>query len=516
MQRNLAPIALLLAACLALGGCASVGLPIAEDTPSVTLPPAEVSFLAPIGDASLEYAAPATLYLPRHDGMGLTAVESEVSFSPTRPDAESLARALLAHAGDGSVSPVGGSVRLSLYGVNPVEVSRNVATVNLAANALQLSRESLYLACQAIANTLTTLPGIDWVNVLVVDRPVGLDIANTLPMGALAATTAQDIGAAYEQLLSRRVDSGSDASLKPLTSNVTLYFPVSGTDSVVSEVRSISFADQVFSNMVVTILRELAQGPAGEINSPALPLLSDLLTADPQLVNSESTGGSVISLEFAYNLDDMLEAYGLTRAQSMASLCYTLCTFFPNVSGIRVSINETPVTELQLEEDLDVSISFAENVLLRSDFSTLLYDYCTLYFADADGQRLREVKRPVPYTQRMSPRTLLIELARGPQAYDSVDGLTAVMPAGAIQDTDILGLALSEGAMLVNFAPSFENVGSGMDETQERLLAYAMVNTLCAGTGANSVCFFRSGAQFDGFSGKIYWRGLFYPLPADS
>src|SRR5699024_2969319 len=235
--------------------------------------------------------------------------------------------------------------------------------------------------------------------------------------------------------------------------NVTLYFPVSGTDSVVSEVRNVSFADQVFSNMVVTILRELAQGPAGEIDSPALPLLSDLLTADPQLVNSESTGGSVISLEFAYNLDDMLEAYGLTRAQSMASLCYTLCTFFPNVSGIRVSINDTPVSQLQLEEDQDVSISFAENVLLRTDFSTLLYDYCTLYFADTDGQHLREVRRPVPYTQRMSPRTLLIELARGPKAYDSVDGLTAVMPAGAIQDTDILGLALSEGTMLVNFAP---------------------------------------------------------------
>ena len=105
--------------------------------------------------------------------MGLTTVESEVSFSPTRSDAESLARALLAHAGDGNASPVGGSVRLSLYGVNPVEVSRNVATVNLAANALQLSRDALYLACQAIANTLTTLPEIEWVNFLVVDRPVG-------------------------------------------------------------------------------------------------------------------------------------------------------------------------------------------------------------------------------------------------------------------------------------------------------------------------------------------------------
>lgn len=517
MIRKYAVLALSMAlACTLLAGCAPVGLPITDDEPAVTLPPAEVSFLAPIGDASLEYTAPATLYLPRHDGMGLTTVESEVSFSPTRSDAESLARALLAHAGDGNASPVGGSVRLSLYGVNPVEVSRNVATVNLAANALQLSRDALYLACQAIANTLATLPEIEWVNFLVVDRPVGLDIANTLPMGAFLATTAQDIGAAYEQLLSRRVDSGSDASLKPLTSNVTLYFPVSGMDGVVSEVRSVSFSDQVFSNMVVAILRELAQGPTGEIDSPALPLLGDLLTADPVLVNSESTGGSVIELEFAYNLDDMLEAYGLTRAQSMASLCYTLCTFFPNVSGIRVSINDTPVSQLQLEEDQDVSISFAENVLLRTDFSILLYDYCTLYFADTDGQHLREVRRPVPYTQRMSPRTLLIELARGPKAYDSVDGLTAVMPAGAIQDTDILGLALSEGAMLVNFAPSFENVGAGMDETQERLLVYAMVNTLCAGTKADSVCFFRSGAQFDGFSGKIYWRGLFYPLPADS
>ena len=502
--------------CALLAGCAPVGLPIADDEPTVTLPPAEVSYLAPIGDASLEYTATATLYLPRHDGMGLTTVESDVAFSPTRSDAESLARALLAHAGDGTASPVGGSVRLSLYGVNPVEVSRNVATVNLAANALQLSRDALYLACQAIANTLTTLPEIEWVNFLVVDRPVGLDIANTLPMGALAATTAQDIGAAYDQLLSRRVDSGTDASLKPLTSNVTLYFPVSGTDGVVSEVRSISFSDQVFSHMVVAILRELAQGPDEDIASPALPLLSDLLTAEPQLVNSESTGGTVIDLEFAYNLDDMLDAYGLTRAQSMASLCYTLCTFFPNVSGIRVSINDTPVTQLQLEEDLDVSISFEENVLLRSDFSTLLYDYCTLFFADADGQRLREVKRPVVYTQRVSPRTLLIELARGPQAYDSVEGLTAVMPVGAIQDTDILGLALSGNTMLVNFAPSFESVGADMDETRERLLAYAMVNTLCAGTGADSVCFFLGGAQFDGFSGKIYWRGLFYPLPADS
>ena len=79
MIRKYAVLALSMAlACTLLAGCAPVGLPITDDEPAVTLPPAEVSYLAPIGDASLEYTAPATLYLPRHDGMGLTTVESEV------------------------------------------------------------------------------------------------------------------------------------------------------------------------------------------------------------------------------------------------------------------------------------------------------------------------------------------------------------------------------------------------------------------------------------------------------
>ncbi len=371
-----------------LYSCASVGIPVAEDMPSATLPPADAGHVAPIGDASLEYTAPATLYLPRHDGMRLTAVAAQVAYSPTRPDAESIVRALFNHSGDGSVSPIGGSVKLSLYGVNPVEVSRDVATVNLAANALQLSRESLFLACQAIADTLTALPQINYVNVLVVDKPVGLDIANALPMGALAHSSAEDVGAAYEQLLSRRVEAGANPVEKPLSSNVTLYFPIADTEGIASEVRTISFANQVFSDMVVTVLRELARGPAQGIDSPALPLLAEMLTTEPVLLNSDVSGGSIISLSFAYNLDDMLEAYGLSRAQSMASLCYTLCTFFPNVSGIRVSISDMPVDSLTLQEETDVSIHFPESILLRPVFSAQLYDFCTIFFANEKGYTL--------------------------------------------------------------------------------------------------------------------------------
>ena len=88
------------------------------------------------------------------------------------------------------------------------------------------------------------------------------------------------------------------------------------------------------------------------------------------------------------------------------------------------------------------------------------------------------------------------------------------MPDGALPDTTVLGIALADDTLLVNFSPAFEQVGEGMGEQEERMLAYSIVNTLCAATPATS--FFLSGSQFDGFSGKIYWPGLFYPLPVEA
>ena len=158
---------LLLCVTIFTSGCTNkIGLPVTDSQPSVTLPPAEVKYVAPIGDAALEYIAPAVLYLPSHDGISLTPVEVDVTFSLVRPAAESIARALLAHGGTKEASSLGGSVRLSLYGANPVEISRDVATVNLSASALKLDREQLYIVSQAIANTLTELDEINYVNIL--------------------------------------------------------------------------------------------------------------------------------------------------------------------------------------------------------------------------------------------------------------------------------------------------------------------------------------------------------------
>lgn len=494
-----------------LCGCAGNGLPITDLSPDVTLPPAEMPYAAPIGDAALEFAATATLYLPSHDGISLVDIETDLSFSLVRPAAETVMRTLITQTGSKEYSSLGGEVRLSLYGANPVEVSRNVATVNLSASALQLDRQRLYIVCQAIANTLTALDGIDFVNVLVVDKPVGLDIPNTLPMGALKASTARDLSSVYEQLLTKRVPAGS-ADTSPLSANVALYFPLQNSDGLVCEARAISFENQQLSEMVTSILRALASGPSdSQIRSPKLPLLADLLTSTPVLKDNPSSGGQIIALDFAHNLDDMLEAYGITRSQCTASLCYTLSSFFPNVSGISLSINGTPVDAMLLTEE-ETSIEDT-SVFLRSAFSSLIYDYCTLYFIDAETQKLTPSSRAIAYYQRTNPRILLCELAKGPQAGDSQPDLLPVMDEKSITDTTLLGFALSDHMLLVNFSPAFAQLGKELTGEQERLLAYALVNSLCMNNRVRSVCFFQSGAQFDGFTGEIYWRGLFHPMP---
>lgn len=506
---------LLTAQLFLLCGCQTAGrFPKSEVSPEITLPPGTQSYVAPIGDAALEYTEDAVLYLPRHSGGRLGASVEPVTFSASRPRAESLTRALVAHAGDASLSSLGGSVKLALYGANPVEISRDAATVNLSASALSLSREELYIACQAIANTLTEAGEIHYVNFLVVDRPVGIDVANTLPTGSFSRSLSDDLTAEYERRLSRRgALNGEEDDGKPFSFNATLYFPVADAPGVFSEVRSVSFSSRQISDRVVVLLKELSKGSSlSEVSSPALPLLAEMLEEAPVAEYSEQLGGTVIRLRFSYALDEMLEKARVTRANCMASLCYTLCTFFPGAAGLSVTIGGQPVDTLMLGENFTSSVAFTDQVMKRADFAPMLRDFCTLYFVGEDGLTLTASKRPVLFYQRQDPRSLLLELSKGPQPYDQRPTLQPSVPGNGLTDADILGVALSGETALVNFAPAFLELGRGANARQERLWVYAMTNTLCENQSIQSVCFFVSGAIPEGFSGEIYWAGEFYPM----
>jgi len=497
---------LLCSAVLALTGCGG-GVPLRDET-ETTLPPATVTETAPIGDAALEYTADRTLFLPRYDGTSLISLTDAVSCSAARLDEESVIRALLAHDGTGVADSLGGDVQLSLYGANPVEVSGNVATVNLAASALQLDRKTLYLCGQAMANTLTEFSNIHYVNILVMDKQIGLDLASTLPTGALARSVVSDVGAAYEQALSQRVDTGEDPANKRLNATVALYFPLSAVNGVMSEARNISFSSQAPADMVTRLLEELAEGPVTVSGSPTLPLLAGLLTAAPEVTEAAEGGGKLVTLRFDSTMDDMLATAGVSRASCMCSLCYTLCTFLPNVTGITAYIGNERVDHVML--GATTGLLFDEGVQRRADYAQLLMDDCTLYLANGEGTALEAVRRPVPFYQRTNPRVLLLELFSGPSAEDGAQGTQAVLPAELMTDADILGLALNGDTLLVNLSSVFGNAGEGMTAQQDRLLAYAMVNTLLSDGRASRVCFFVNGETPSDLTGEIYWAGYFY------
>ncbi len=503
-------LSLLLCSCVLLSSCTGQ-VPVSDTEPTLTLPPPTQQYAAPIGDAALEYTTSATLYLPRYDSHLLGAVQTEVTFSAARPDAESLVRALLSQPESGTLSSLGGSVKLSLYGVNPVEQSRNVVTVNLAASALQMDRKTLYIACQAITNTLTELPDIDYVNFLVVDRAIGMDVANTLPMGTFSRSIGTDVGAAYEQLMLRRVDVTESAATKPLASAVPRYFPLAHTTGIRSAVRNCAFSNQLPEDMIVVLLQEMALGSQEDIHSPSLPLLADLLIRKPTLQETEESGKLVV-LDFAYNLDEMLLANNISRSSCMAALCYTLCTYFPGLSGIRVTIGDAPVETLLLTDQLESAITFPNQVQQRSDFAPLLYDLCTLYLANPDGTALMQVKRPVHYYAARTPRLLLQELSRGPEPVAQPADSTAVMAAGCIDDAAIVGLALMDNTLLVNLSAAFGNAYAKEDLQGERLLAYAITNTLCNHNRVERVQIFVAGKPFTGFTGEIFWETSFSPM----
>jgi len=496
---------LLCSAVLALTGCGG-GVPLRDET-ETTLPPATVTETAPIGDAALEYTADRTLFLPRYDGTSLISLTDAVSCSAARLDEESVIRALLAHDGTGVADSLGGDVQLSLYGANPVEVSGNVATVNLAASALQLDRKTLYLCGQAMANTLTEFSNIHYVNILVMDKQIGLDLASTLPAGALTRSMGEDIGALYEQQLSRRVQSGENAAEKLLTETATLYFPLKEINGVMAEARNITFSSMEPGDMAVTLMQEISNGAAVVQGSPALSLLTEYLLTAPLISEPPNIGGNLITLEFSYLLDEMLHAAGVSRASLMAALCYTLTTFLPNVAGIEVYIDSELVEHVMLGSTS--GILFENGIQKRADFAALLMDNSTLYFADSAGQKLKETSRPIPFYRTSNSRALLNELFKGPSAEDSAQDVQAIIPAGILKDSDIIGISLDGDTLLVNFSNAFLTAGQGLSEEEDRLLAYSLVNTLLHAANAKRVAFFVGGNQIDGFTEEISWKGWF-------
>lgn len=502
MSRRYRVFALLLALCLLTGCTASI--PIKEGA-GVTLPPVELPYDAPDGDAAESAAQTVLLCLPAAKTGQLEYFPEKVLLSPSRHPAELTLRRLFTYAGTTQASPLGGGVQLALNPGSAIEISGDTATVNLAPSALSLNNQERYVISRAIANTLTQWGDIRYVNVLINSRQLGLDTASTIPLSSLGKTEDGDVIALYDSLSqsAARQDSA-------YTAMATLYYPVSAGRGIAGQSRLITANSRSLPDMAYALLEALSTRGDVPAGTPVVPDLTTLLQGPITVDENAGATGRIVKLVFAESMNEALIASGITRSVMMAALTYTLTTFLPYTSGISITIGTEQIGALVpagLYDGAGEQILFTNGIMQRSQFSHFLLDHCALYFANAEGS-LTKTLRAIPYHQMHNPRYIMNQLMKGPQNTDSVTGLTPVLPQD-LTDADLLGITIQNETALANFSGRLREKSAQMTREQELLMVYAMVNTLTKIRTAKQACFFIDGKQEGTFVSGIDLAGVF-------
>lgn len=492
----------LFVALILLSGC-TASLPIRQDS-SLTLPPPDLGFEAPLGDAAEGTARTVLLCLPSARTGLLEYFPEKVLLSGNRHPAEYTLRRLFSYTGTTQADPLTMSSQLGLNPGSAVEISGDTATVNLAPSALNLSNAERYLVSRAIANTLTQWGDIRYVNILINNRLLGLDTASSIPLTSLGKTADGDIAALWDQV--------SQAPANPeaaYTGMATIYYPVSAGRGIAAQSRLITSNSRSLSDLALALLEALSAPGDRPPNTPQVPDLATLLTRPPAV--DEGTGGTgrVIHLAFHEGMNEALIAAGITRSVMMAALTCTLTTFLPYTAGITVTIGAEQVGALVpagLYDGAGEQIHFENNIMQRAQFSRFLLDHCTLYFAHEGG--LSATRRAIPHYQMHNPRYLLNQLMEGPKSTDSVPGLAAVLPE-ALKDADLLGIAIQNETALLHFSGQLREASATYDPQQELQMVYAMVDTLSQLPAIRQACFFIEGSQEGHFVSEIDLAGVF-------
>lgn len=446
---------------------------------------------APVEDLQTAKREQVVLYLPEDDGKKMITFVEEIVVEPGQSLEEATARRLLTQLSQHFGNLNGQALQLQQT-PNAVEVSNNLVTVNLGVTTRLLTNREQFLLRLAITNTLTELPGIQYVDVLVNGRDEGVDLAATIPCGVLARyPSIGDVDTYWRQIEGQINQSGSNAKL---SKTVALYFPSADGKHLLSEVRNIVFPGYQQEIFVDTILSELAKGSAAQLNiRQIMPPLNYLPEFDPPRILSPSGSAyRLIALTFYDGLDDYLTVMGGSRGMLFAALTYTLTSFVPGIDGLMITVGDEQVTQV---EDMDGRIlHFDSGWMTRADFSGSVAGNCRIYLPSRSGETLVAVDRAVSQELTGEPRTLLAQLLTGPQIYDGGEETVAAFPEG-ITGADILSVAIQEDTVRINLSEAFAAACEDLTEIQGRNLIYSVVNTLTELRGVRRVRFYIQGEQ---------------------
>lgn len=485
-------IALVLAVALLVSGCAPYALTAVNPAEEVALP-ARVQELpaAPQGDSRADRNIRVTLYAVGNDQQQLVSVSRMLRLSGEDTLIERVAGRLLSGS-SGLLAAAPEGTKLSGY-----ELSQGILTLDLSVDALMADAQALCFLRAALTNTMTSLPGIRYLNMLVDGRE---ESALTLPSGAMSMTDG-NLTALWAQRQADEERFLTDPVSAQIERTMTLYFASWTDNRLLPEARPVTLTSD---NFALRALNELRRGPAASLAHGVLPAEAKLRRA-PETVTLPD-GRRVLRLSFREDLYDLLEKEGLSALQLYAAMTLTLCRFVPELNGLMVGVGGKLVTSVG---DGARARAFADGVMTPNDFDGLVGRVAKLYFAGDDG-RLKAVERVMDLESAVSPRALIDQIIAGPLVFD--EGARSVVPEG-VTDADILGIRVQDNVLLINLSSNFYRLCQGLDETAERNLVYALVNTLCELDGVNRVRFYVAGKSVELLGRSICLLSELLPNP---
>ena len=470
---------------------------------SASLPEPALPYEPPLGTVDMQYTGAWPLYYPSVDGQQLIAETTALSLEHGASAAVPALRALLSSGETDRHLRLGGQSRLYLSGRYAPEIAGGVCTVQLETSALSLTLDNLYTAVLAIAASLSGLDGIRYVNLLVNERAIGMDLTDNLPLGSLSSRTDVDLPTLLKQLETKRTPLGADASQTQLTSAATLYFPLQGEGGFLPEVRNITFPGQSVPQLAKGLIEALAEGSQYHAQAADLSSLLGFMTAAPE-VSELAGGGRLLSLYFTSDLTSRLEILGLDSASVLGALVYTMTTFIPSLGAVRIFSGSTMITSVY-GEDFGV-MYFEEGMMRRRQYAAGLRDLTTVYLVR--GGFLTPVTRAVPSSSAANPALLLSLLAEGASEQEERSGIHGIF-SEPLDETDLIGISFDDTTLVLNLSAHCGSLLTFLPPEEQQCAAYALVLTYCEALGAKHLRFFFDSASPEDTSSGIFWGGDF-------
>ena len=492
---------------LCLSGCSPISLVETQTEFDVALPTplSALAPRAPVGDARTEAPIKATLMYLSDDGQRLMPQEPTFWLTEDQTLLEQVVMRLLTGPSTEArpAQPSDDGQSLSMESVRPIapagtkllsaDLVCGIATINLSGQArIQTQQEMVYMRA-ALVNTVSRLPGVSYVNVLIDGQVEGMgEQIVSMPNGALSYIDAP-LPAIWLQVMTdeERMLLGDPSQQMELTA--VLYYASVQDERLVPVARHVNIRG---NNMIMPLLQELARDIEGMPSiRRVFPEGVDPLVAVP-MITSSPDGRRVINLLLDASFEDNMRERNLSLTQFYGALTLTMTRFVPEVDGVVVRIGNRRV------DALDDGRTFSNGVMTAEDFEAAIGDIAGIYLSNGEG-KLRRVERVLASYAAVSPRTLIEEILKGMAKGET--GLFGVMPEG-VSIEDVLGIGVENGAALINLSSNFYRCAQQLDEQAERLLIYSIVNTLTDLQGIDRVRIYVEGEPVDTLAHSIYLR----------